>query len=258
VRHIAVPVQAFAHRFVHDPGDVAYCWALSFDPTFFARLCYQGFLSICSFPAKLTFLLMPWIAPTRAVMEYGGMHVSKQLRKRARRYVRVTRNTRSFAFQIQGECSIVRHRGKRLKKAERKRVALLTRSSGRYRMTVNADFEGVVAGCVAQHGEAWLYEPMRRLLRQCWCDPAALQGAYDAAAAAPAAAAADAAARGRRAPHAAWRADMHACGFRVVTFELWDSATGELVRHLRLPVVVSCRVLSSSSPPSSVSSRPVV
>eukprot|EP00750_Incisomonas_marina_P021474 INCI4445.1.p1 GENE.INCI4445.1~~INCI4445.1.p1 ORF type:complete len:428 (-),score=77.66 INCI4445.1:106-1389(-) len=172
-------LHSFAEKFVAADNDIEYCFALSFDVTFFARLCYEGFLSICSFPADFVYLLMPWIAPTRAVMNFGGMHVSRQLRKRARSYY----------------------------------------------MTVNTDLEGVMKGCVQQHGEAWLYEPMRDLLRKAWCDTSKLHEKYDAA----------------DGPQAArWRLALRNSGFRVVTFEMWDSSTGRLVAGDLGYVVGSC------------------
>ena len=157
----AIDLPKFANRFVAADGDIAYCWSLSFDLGFFARLCFEGFLSICSFPQKLVPVLMPWIDPERAVMEFGAMHVSKVLVKRSKHY----------------------------------------------RMTVNADLDGVVAGCVKQHGESWLWPPMQELLRNGFRSPDELISSFGAAA----------------------PAGLKQSGFRVVTFELWDKRTNKLV-----------------------------
>ena len=165
----AVDLERFSRDFVAADGDVEYCWSLTFDVTWFARLCYDGFLSICSYPQKCVYLLMPWIAPIRSVMDFGRMHVSKQLRKRARKY----------------------------------------------HMTVNTDFDGVVNGCVAQHGEDWLREPMQELLRQGWREAPQLHATYDAT--------------DGGGNTAQWRRRLRGCGFRVATFELWDTSTGALV-----------------------------
>jgi len=40
----------------------------------------------------------------------------------------------------------------------------IKRKFSKFRLTVNSSFDKVMAGCIAQHGEAWLYPPMRKLL----------------------------------------------------------------------------------------------
>jgi len=180
-----IDLQHWAKTFVDSDSPIAYCWSLDFDVAFFARLCYEGFLSISSYPEKIVMVLMPWIDPQRAVMEFGSMRVSKSLTKRARGY----------------------------------------------HMTVNADFEGVVRGCVAQHGEGWLWPRMQQLLRDCFCAPEDLHQQIQHA-------------RGGGDTQQ-WKARLQACGFRVATFELWDSSTGDLVAADLGYVVGACYVSMS-------------
>lgn len=67
----------------------------------------------------MAYVLLPWLAPDRCLMDYPNIRVSSKTRKRAKKYT----------------------------------------------VTVNQDFDGVVAACVKQHGESWLHPPMRDLLR---------------------------------------------------------------------------------------------
>uniref|UniRef100_A0A7S0H6V6 Leucyl/phenylalanyl-tRNA--protein transferase n=1 Tax=Amorphochlora amoebiformis TaxID=1561963 RepID=A0A7S0H6V6_9EUKA len=86
--HPGMNLADFAKRFCSDKkySEVAYCWSFSFDPTFFAHLCYEGFLSICSYPSQIVYTLMPWIDPERCVMDLDSIHISKKVLKRSNKY----------------------------------------------------------------------------------------------------------------------------------------------------------------------------
>jgi Leu/Phe-tRNA-protein transferase len=69
------------------------------------------------------------------------------------------------------------------------------RAGRRYRLSVDCEFEAVIAGCHAQHGESWLYPPIVAALRSIF--------------------------RTQRAGQApTWH------NVRVHTFELWEAAAG--------------------------------
>eukprot|EP00472_Partenskyella_glossopodia_P005561 CAMPEP_0197526800 /NCGR_PEP_ID=MMETSP1318-20131121/19444_1 /TAXON_ID=552666 /ORGANISM="Partenskyella glossopodia, Strain RCC365" /LENGTH=389 /DNA_ID=CAMNT_0043081151 /DNA_START=160 /DNA_END=1329 /DNA_ORIENTATION=+ len=117
-----IDLSNFAKSFCTDKQfkEMSYCWSFNFSPNFFAELAYEGFLSTCSYPSKVSYLLMPWIDPERLVMQLDKIHISKKLPRRAKKYT----------------------------------------------ITANTAFQQVVEACVVQHGESWLYGPIRALFRE--------------------------------------------------------------------------------------------
>lgn len=63
-----------------------FCWSLCFHPAFIRRLCYEGFLPICSEIANGTglYVLLPKLHTRRCVLEFAQLRVPKSTRKRAR------------------------------------------------------------------------------------------------------------------------------------------------------------------------------
>lgn len=63
-----------------------FCWSLCFHPAFIRRLCYEGFLPICSEIANGTglFVLLPKLHTRRCVLEFSQLRVPKSTRKRVR------------------------------------------------------------------------------------------------------------------------------------------------------------------------------
>jgi len=62
-----------------------FCWSLSFAPLFIERLCYEGFLPICTEIAGGTglYVLLPKLHMRRCILEFANLHVGKSTRKRA-------------------------------------------------------------------------------------------------------------------------------------------------------------------------------
>mmetsp|Transcript_24166 Transcript_24166/g.65433 ORF Transcript_24166/g.65433 Transcript_24166/m.65433 type:complete len:458 (-) Transcript_24166:204-1577(-) len=65
-----------------------FCWSLNFRPRFVARLCFEGFLPICSEIAGGTglYVLLPKLHTRRCVLEFEKLHVAKSTRKRSRAF----------------------------------------------------------------------------------------------------------------------------------------------------------------------------
>lgn len=77
-----------------------YAWSLSFHPHLFSHLCYEGFLSISSYPCKLVHILLPRMHTKRCIMNFGNIHISKKnVRKSKYYYITVDR---SFRDVLQG------------------------------------------------------------------------------------------------------------------------------------------------------------
>ena len=68
-----------------------YCWSLCFEERFVARLCYEGFLPICcdvggsEMPGL--YVLLPKLHEQRCVLLPPRLHISRKVRRRARRYI---------------------------------------------------------------------------------------------------------------------------------------------------------------------------
>jgi Leu/Phe-tRNA-protein transferase len=112
-----------------------YAWSLCFDAPFVSRLCLEGILPIC------------------CELELGN-GVSPGL------YILLPKLHVQRCVLLPGKLHI--------SKKVRKRAA-------RYRLTVCQAFDEVLQQCIHQHGVAWLYPPMQRLLKA-MAAPASLEG----------------------------------------------------------------------------------
>jgi len=99
-----------------------FCWSVDFAGSFLRRLFATGFLPICS---KMPVAGDP---PEELYVLLPKLH-----RKR---------------------CVLLDFGTIHVDRGARKR-------SRRYRLAVDSDFQGVVQGCIEQHGESWLWPPMR-------------------------------------------------------------------------------------------------
>lgn len=81
-------LQAFTRRFLSQPQ--GYSWCLDFSANLFCELAYEGFLSTSlEIPAGGGFqiqVMLPWNDPTRNTLDWRDVHVSRQVRKRAKQY----------------------------------------------------------------------------------------------------------------------------------------------------------------------------
>mmetsp|Transcript_44427 Transcript_44427/g.128586 ORF Transcript_44427/g.128586 Transcript_44427/m.128586 type:complete len:336 (+) Transcript_44427:51-1058(+) len=81
-------VGAYTRQFLAQPG--AYGWSLDFNADLFCELAYEGFLSTSlEIPAggdSVIQVMLPWIDPKRNSLDFHEMHISKQVRKRAKQY----------------------------------------------------------------------------------------------------------------------------------------------------------------------------
>ena len=101
-----------------------FCWSLSFEPSFVSALLYEGFLPISSECGARLGLGTP------LYVLQPKLHVHRCILEFPQ--LHVSRKTRKVAK--------------------------------RYRLTISTAFDDVLAACVQQHGENWLYPPMRRVL----------------------------------------------------------------------------------------------
>lgn len=107
-------------------GDLgSFCWSLDFEEDFILRLFAHGFLPIC------TSLEVAHSANQRIFVLLPKLHRQR--------------------------CILRRLHEMHVDRGARKR-------SKQYRLTVDAAFERVVEGCIEQHGESWLWPPMRQAL----------------------------------------------------------------------------------------------
>ena len=190
-----------------------FCWSLNFTPRFLAHLCHEGFLPICSDlsgDAGL-YTLMPKWHVERCCMRFADLHISKSARKRAKKF----RLTVDRCFDVVVDRCVVR----------RPHPAMLLVAAGQKRCACCAQ---------EQHGENWLYPPMRRAFRALYNwgreqphpgqtapeDAAQLDGDGGEGAAAAAAAAGGGGGAGGGA--AAWL--PHAQAVRFHSFELWSGS----------------------------------
>lgn len=81
-------IREYTGAFLAHPGD--YGWTLDFEPNFFCELAYEGFLStsleIRAGPDFMLQVMLPWIAQKRSSLDFVDIHISHQVRKRAKRY----------------------------------------------------------------------------------------------------------------------------------------------------------------------------
>lgn len=81
-------ISAFTVSFLLQPQ--GYGWSLDFDPNFFCELAYEGFIStsmeIQAGDGFRIQVLLPWIDPKRNSLDFGDVHISRQVRKRAKHY----------------------------------------------------------------------------------------------------------------------------------------------------------------------------
>ena len=81
-----------------------YCWSLCFDPPFVANLCFEGFLPICcdvgGSEVPGLHVLLPKLHEMRCVLRPGRVHISRNVRKRAKRYILTA--CRDFQAVLQG------------------------------------------------------------------------------------------------------------------------------------------------------------
>jgi len=82
------PAHEFVKRFLAQPQ--GYSWSLDFSGSLFCELAYEGFLSTSNeiqvSRDLLLQMLLPWNDPTRNTLDCQDMHISRQVKKRARRY----------------------------------------------------------------------------------------------------------------------------------------------------------------------------
>jgi len=78
-------VRDYAQRFVGQQA--AWGWSLDWSPSFFCELAYEGFIpastEIQSDDAKVQ-VLLPWWDRQRSILDFRNLHVSRQVRKRAK------------------------------------------------------------------------------------------------------------------------------------------------------------------------------
>eukprot|EP00040_Diaphanoeca_grandis_P019360 m.102160 g.102160 ORF g.102160 m.102160 type:complete len:363 (-) comp27390_c0_seq1:74-1162(-) len=97
-----------------------FTWSLCFDPSFYVKLNYHGFLPICSeIGGNTLYALMPKLHMKRCVLKFDELHISKKVKK----------------------------------------------GLSKYTLTCNTEIEKVFAGLKAQHGDNWIYPPVREALR---------------------------------------------------------------------------------------------
>lgn len=81
-------VAGYTKQFLAQPG--AYGWSLDFSASLFCELAYEGFLSTSlELPAggdEVIQVMLPWIDPKRNSLDFHDMHISRQVRKRAKQY----------------------------------------------------------------------------------------------------------------------------------------------------------------------------
>lgn len=81
-------VQDFTQRFLAQPQ--GYSWSLDFSGNLFCELAYEGFLStsleIPTGGDLVVQVLLPWNDPTRNTLDWQDVHISRQVRKRAKKY----------------------------------------------------------------------------------------------------------------------------------------------------------------------------
>ncbi|KAF4657608.1 hypothetical protein FOL46_007354 [Perkinsus olseni] len=106
-----------------------FCWSLCFHPAFLSRLFYEGFLPICTD-----------IGGTDEDGSASPLYIL--LPKLHRKRSAITDILRDL------------HIHKKVRK-----------KAGRYELSFDTDFDGVVSSCHRQHGEAWLYPPIVNSLR---------------------------------------------------------------------------------------------
>ena len=88
-------VAGFKKRFLVHPDKEAYAWTLDFDAKSFLELAREGFLTI-SHEIKLFSdyepiqILMPWIHMKRSMLDFHDVHVSKSVKKNAKKYTMTT------------------------------------------------------------------------------------------------------------------------------------------------------------------------
>eukprot|EP00656_Telonema_subtile_P016563 TRINITY_DN18758_c0_g1_i1.p1 TRINITY_DN18758_c0_g1~~TRINITY_DN18758_c0_g1_i1.p1 ORF type:complete len:249 (+),score=57.34 TRINITY_DN18758_c0_g1_i1:278-1024(+) len=119
------PTLATVCREVKQSLEGEFTWALTFRPSFVASLSYEGFLCICS---DLGGTAQPglWVLLPK-------MH-----------------EQRAVIYPLQAP--------PRPSKSNRKRAR-------DFQFSVGRDFDAVVEGCIEQHGENWLYPPMRHIFQ---------------------------------------------------------------------------------------------
>mmetsp|Transcript_81343 Transcript_81343/g.188953 ORF Transcript_81343/g.188953 Transcript_81343/m.188953 type:complete len:334 (+) Transcript_81343:17-1018(+) len=81
-------VSSYTQKFLAHPG--AYGWSLDYNANLFCELAYEGFLSTSlEIPAGRDApiqVLLPWIDPKRNSLDFNEMHISRQVKKRAKQY----------------------------------------------------------------------------------------------------------------------------------------------------------------------------
>mmetsp|Transcript_75999 Transcript_75999/g.219478 ORF Transcript_75999/g.219478 Transcript_75999/m.219478 type:complete len:323 (-) Transcript_75999:130-1098(-) len=78
---------AFAERFLSQGQ--GYSWTLDFSGDLFCELAYEGFLSTSlqiGTPSEPLQVMLPWNDPTRNSLDWQELHISRNTRKRAKRY----------------------------------------------------------------------------------------------------------------------------------------------------------------------------
>lgn len=81
-------IHNFTRTFLAQPQ--GYSWSLDFSGNMFCELAYEGFLSTSlEIPTGDDFMiqvLLPWNDPTRNTLDWRDVHISRQVRKRAKKY----------------------------------------------------------------------------------------------------------------------------------------------------------------------------
>ena len=155
-----------------------FCWSLNFTPLFLAHLVREGFLPICSdlSGSDGLWVLLPkwhktvsfqWKNPDFLLKNPDFLLKNVEFIIKQRCCMKFSELvSKHDIFCIQTEESCIKNEEFCIKMMNLQHVSKSARKKAKkYRLTADAAFDEVIDRCVEQHGENWLYPPMRAAFR---------------------------------------------------------------------------------------------